>query len=125
MSQGSAFVHITELIGLVLTRLNLHFIEMNTAFVNTYGGACLHTGGSDTMAGEKLKQWRDLCIMDQAMWTNSLIEVGDFTYGRPIVLQWDKHTRLKIGKFCSIAANVQIYLGGEHHTDWLTTYPFD
>ena len=74
---------------------------------------------------EKLKVLQNRCMIDQAMWKNDLIEVGDFTYGRPIVLQWDKHTRLKIGKFCSIGANVQIYLGGEHHTDWCTTYPFD
>ena len=74
---------------------------------------------------EKLKQLQRQCDFGQAMWKNDLIEVGDFTYGRPIVLQWDKTTRLKIGKFCSIAANVQIYLGGEHHTEWLTTYPFD
>ena len=74
---------------------------------------------------EKLKQLKRQCELSQAMWKNDLIEVGDFTYGRPIVLQWDKKTRLKVGKFCSIAANVQIYLGGEHHTDWNTTYPFD
>lgn len=59
------------------------------------------------------------------MWSNDQIEVGDFTYGRPIVHQWDKTTKLKIGKFCSIAENVHILLGGEHHTDWITTYPFD
>ena len=74
---------------------------------------------------EKLKQWQRDCEIRMAMWKNDLIEIGDFTYGRPIVLQWDKKTRLKIGKFCSIAANVQIYLGGEHHTEWMTTYPFD
>ena len=74
---------------------------------------------------EKLKILKRRCELDQAMWKNDLIEVGDFTYGRPIVLQWDKKTRLKIGKFCSIAANVQIYLGGEHHTNLITTYPFD
>lgn len=73
----------------------------------------------------KLRILKRRCEIDQAMWKNELIEVGDFTYGQPIVLQWDKTTRLKIGKFCSIGANVQIYLGGEHHTDWLTTYPFD
>ena len=74
---------------------------------------------------EKLKAWRDLCAMNQAMWTNGLIDVGEFTYGRPIVHQWDKTTRLKIGKFCSIGGCVQILLGGEHHTGWCTTYPFD
>lgn len=74
---------------------------------------------------QKLKDLRDVCRTAAAMWSNDLIEVGDFTYGRPIVHQWDRTTRLKIGKFCSIAGNVHILLGGEHHTEWLTTYPFD
>ena len=53
------------------------------------------------------------------------VEIGDFTYGFPIVRTWGENTRLKIGKFCSIGEHVQIYLGGNHHTDWLTTYPFN
>ena len=72
-----------------------------------------------------LEELRELCRMRAAMWTNDLIEVGDFTYGQPLVYQWDTTTRLKIGKFCSIAGNVHILLGGEHHTEWLTTYPFN
>jgi acetyltransferase-like isoleucine patch superfamily enzyme len=74
---------------------------------------------------KELEALRDRCRWTAATWTNDLIEVGDFTYGRPIVHQWDKVTRLKIGKFCSIAGNVHILLGGEHHTEWVTTYPFD
>lgn len=74
---------------------------------------------------EKLEALRDACIMRQAEYTNDLIEVGDFTYGKPIVYQWDGTTKLKIGKFCSIGGNVQILLGGEHHHEWITTYPFD
>ena len=74
---------------------------------------------------KKLEALRDRCRWAASFWTNDLIEVGDFTYGMPIVHQWDKVTRLKIGKFCSIAGNVHILLGGEHHTDWLTTYPFN
>ena len=74
---------------------------------------------------EKLKQWQRDCEIRRAMWSNPLIEVGDFTYGRPFVHQCDKTTRLKIGKFCSIAGNVHILLGGEHHTNYITTYPFD
>ena len=72
-----------------------------------------------------LEELRELCRMRAAMWTNDLIEVGDFTYGQPLVHQWDTMTRLKIGKFCSIAGSVHILLGGEHHTEWLTTYPFN
>lgn len=52
-------------------------------------------------------------------------EIGEFTYGTPSIKTWDDKTHLKIGKFCSIAGNVQILLGGEHRTDWITTYPFN
>ena len=74
---------------------------------------------------EDLIELKNLCAMKAALWATPQIEVGDFTYGRPIVHIWDDKTRLKIGKFCSIAGNVHILLGGEHHTDWLTTYPFN
>lgn len=53
------------------------------------------------------------------------IEIGDFTYGLPIVRSWGEDARLKIGKFCSIGENVKIYLGGNHRTEWITTYPFN
>ena len=31
---------------------------------------------------------------------------------------------MEIGNFCSIAPGVSIYLGGNHNTNWVTTYPF-
>jgi acetyltransferase-like isoleucine patch superfamily enzyme len=33
-------------------------------------------------------------------------------------------TELSIGKFCSIAKDLTIFLDGNHRTDWITTYPF-
>jgi len=51
--------------------------------------------------------------------------IGDFTYGNPLVLDKGVSTRLTIGKFCSIAAEVTIFLGGEHRSEWMTTYPFN
>lgn len=51
--------------------------------------------------------------------------IGDWTYGNPTIKTWDQNTKLTIGKFCSIAGNVQILLGGEHRKDWITTYPFN
>ena len=74
---------------------------------------------------EKLKVLRDSCIMQQATWTNNQVTCGEFTYGRPTVHIWDETTRLTIGKWCSIGGGVQILLGGEHHTEWITTYPLD
>lgn len=58
-----------------------------------------------------------------AAW-KSRYEVGRGTYGNPTVLHWGEPTTLKVGCFCSIAADVKIFLGGNHRTDWITTYPF-
>lgn len=52
-------------------------------------------------------------------------DIGEWTYGRPKVLSWNEGATLKIGKFCSIAGDVTIMLGGEHRADWITTYPFN
>ncbi len=51
--------------------------------------------------------------------------IGAYTYGSPKIYQWDDSTMLTIGKHCSIAKDVSIVLGGEHRTDWITTYPFN
>lgn len=50
--------------------------------------------------------------------------MGVHSYGLPIVHDWNEGTTLRIGKYCSIAKNVQIFLGGNHRTDWISTYPF-
>ncbi len=52
-------------------------------------------------------------------------EIGEYTYGTPEVYSWGEGATLRIGKFCSIAPGVVILLGGEHRTDWVTTYPFN
>jgi acetyltransferase-like isoleucine patch superfamily enzyme len=51
-------------------------------------------------------------------------KIGRGTYGSPQVLSWHDGTALEIGSFCSISDSVTIMLGGEHRTDWVTTYPF-
>ncbi len=60
---------------------------------------------------------RDILIGD-------IYQIGEFTYGRPKVIAFTKDTRLIIGRFCSIAANVKIVLGADHRMDWVSTYPF-
>ena len=52
-------------------------------------------------------------------------DIGDFTYGNPTILFENYEANLKIGKFCSIADNVTIFLGGNHRLDWVSTYPFN
>jgi len=50
-------------------------------------------------------------------------KIGTYTYGTPKIIKYEKNAQLKIGKFCSIAENVKIFLGGEHQTNIITTYP--
>lgn len=54
------------------------------------------------------------------------ILAGDFTYVASMPnIQCDvPECELIIGKFCSIGMNLKIMLGGEHNTDWLSTFPF-
>ena len=59
-----------------------------------------------------LKQWGDR------------VSVGDYTYGNPEIKHWGEDAKLTIGRFCSIANEVVILLGGDHRSDWATTYPF-
>ena len=51
-------------------------------------------------------------------------EIGVGTYGMPVVHDWHEGSTLRIGCYCSIANNVQILLGGQHRTDWVSTFPF-
>ena len=54
------------------------------------------------------------------------MKIGKYTYHKyNINIKWDLSGKdLIIGNFCSIADNVTIYLGGNHRSDWVTTYPF-
>jgi chloramphenicol O-acetyltransferase type B len=56
----------------------------------------------------------------------SQVEIGRFTYGAEtmVVHQWGEGASLRIGAFCSIGKGLQVYLGGNHRTDWSTTFPF-
>ena len=77
-----------------------------------------------------LKKTRSVIIKPASFFTKDLliaenVRVGDYTYGVPAVLHWGEEARLEIGKFCSIANEVKIFLGGNHRTDWISTYPFN
>jgi acetyltransferase-like isoleucine patch superfamily enzyme len=56
----------------------------------------------------------------------SEISIARFTYGYEniSVMQCNEGAALKIGAFCSIAQNITVFLGGNHRTDWITTFPF-
>ena len=50
--------------------------------------------------------------------------IGRGSYGGLSVIEFGEGAKLRVGAYCSIAAQVTVLLGGEHRTDWVTTYPF-
>ena len=60
----------------------------------------------------------------------NLMNRGIVTIGRhsypdppPVVYYVGDTARVSIGSFTSIAAGAELLAGGEHHTDWITTFP--
>ena len=52
----------------------------------------------------------------------SKYKIGKYTYGNPKIESWKINCgNLEIGSFCSIARGVTIFLGGDHHTEWIST----
>jgi acetyltransferase-like isoleucine patch superfamily enzyme len=71
----------------------------------------------------KLKQLLKRIFLKKSSWKEQY-EVGRGTYGEPKIRRLGASTILKVGCFCSISKGVTIFLGGNHRTDWITTYPF-
>ena len=67
----------------------------------------------DPRAAGYLNQKRHLAEYDIGRWTHGQLKVERGLTGN-----------LTIGKFCSIGKGTIILLGGEHRTDWITTYAF-
>ena len=51
-------------------------------------------------------------------------KIGVGSYGGINVKRFSSDDLLSVGKYCSFAPEVSILLGGEHRTDWVTTFPF-
>ena len=49
---------------------------------------------------------------------------GNYTYWQPEIRQPHHGAGLIVGNYCSIGGYVKVYLGGNHRTDWVSTYPF-
>jgi len=54
------------------------------------------------------------------------MKIGKYTYGDKNIkiYSWGEPAKLEIGSFCSIAQDIKVFLGGNHNSDWVTTYPF-
>jgi acetyltransferase-like isoleucine patch superfamily enzyme len=53
-----------------------------------------------------------------------VLEIGPHSYGRPRV-EWHAgdNGKVRVGKYCSVNHSVVVLPGGEHRTDWVSTFP--
>ena len=60
------------------------------------------------------------------VYTGLIMNLGKYSYAQsPLIITNNYgNATYECGKFCSIAKNLTICLGGNHRTDWVTTYPF-
>jgi virginiamycin A acetyltransferase len=72
---------------------------------------------------EQARSARPIFLADDPVYAR--YRVGEWSYGSPSVLTWGEGATLVVGRFCAFAQGVVILLGGEHRTDWITTYPFN
>ena len=55
---------------------------------------------------------------------NPNITAGRYTYDlKKIEVVWLEPSKMRIGNFCCIS-DIRVFLGGNHRTDWVTTFPF-
>jgi len=54
------------------------------------------------------------------------VEADIYTYGHTqiSIVTNAPDAKVKLGKFCSVAIGVKVFLGGNHRSDWITTFPF-
>jgi acetyltransferase-like isoleucine patch superfamily enzyme len=71
-----------------------------------------------------LKNWR-LALRSLLLRRKLKVSYGAHSYGVPEIRWWGENSGLVVGKYCSIARGVTIFLGGNHRIDWVTTYPFN
>ncbi|WP_461206046.1 CatB-related O-acetyltransferase [Clostridium sp. DL1XJH146] len=60
-----------------------------------------------------------------SLFTLEKVHIGKETYGLLNIVDYENlNEKLTIGCFCSIADNVTFMLGGEHHPQYISNYPF-
>jgi acetyltransferase-like isoleucine patch superfamily enzyme len=64
-------------------------------------------------------------VVEQALYSSERLTMGRCSYGEPLVATFPGDTaRVRIGSFCSIGPDVILMDGGDHRTDWISTFPF-
>jgi acetyltransferase-like isoleucine patch superfamily enzyme len=61
----------------------------------------------------------------KVLYDNEKLEMGAYSYGEPEIATFiGDRSRVRVGKFVSIGPDVVILEGGNHHSEWVSQYPF-
>lgn len=74
------------------------------------------------------QSWRAKNLHNQtrvnSIFDQSLVQVGNYTYGTINIVSTNVGSKVVIGHFCSISDNVKLIINNDHPTDYISTYPF-
>lgn len=75
------------------------------------------------LAHRLLKRWRGP-ERHELLLSRGVLVMGRHSYGTPLVhIYHEPMDHVVIASFCSIAREVEFLLGGNHRSDWVSTYP--
>jgi acetyltransferase-like isoleucine patch superfamily enzyme len=64
-------------------------------------------------------------LTERQLYSRERLSVGRFSYGEPRVATFPGDTaHVRVGAFTSIGPDVILMDGGDHRTDWISTFPF-
>jgi chloramphenicol O-acetyltransferase type B len=79
----------------------------------------------DSLPSDEEIQAERVKILHRQIEAGLIVSWGRFSYGAPKVIYHEGDAgRLTVGSYCAFAMDVEIFLGGEHRTDWVSAYPF-
>ena len=83
-------------------------------------GICRYLSKTDIM-----RYYAEYHDFPKSVWDSDCVQMGEFSYCNAEIRSFGDGTKLIVGRFCSIAWGSTIVLGGDHRTDWCSTYPFN
>ncbi len=97
-------------------------VSMPASGAIRYGARQVALRAAERLVGYTLRQetmtWEELS-------SSGRLRIGRHSYGRPTVFVYPgDEGGISIGSFVSIAHGVEVFVGGNHRIDWVSTFPF-
>lgn len=113
-----------EIPDFIIEKLARNNLDKRIRYINGIYDSNVYDILSPDISFRLLKEQIRICNQNKYAVEN-LVEVGDFTYGVPqINFIGHKNAYISIGRFCSFVNGVKLFAGGEHHKEYVSTYPF-